>query len=233
MTESGSNQPEAPDPQRMLSARDVDGEALPDWRFLLGRLHGRFRTGDFVSGLRFVQRITDAAEEAGHHPDVDLRYPYVDVRLTSHDVGGVTSRDIALARRVSEIAAAAGADPDPDALQALEVALDTADFEAVKPFWRALLGYRDSGQAEEVVDPSEVLPTLWFQHAEPPAPGAQTPAQRFHFDVWVAPEQAESRVRGAIEAGGILVSDAEAPSYWVLADAQGNRSCVCTTAGRG
>ena len=224
---------ETPDPQRVLTAREVDGEDLADWRFMLGRLHGRFHTGDFVSGLGFAQRIADAAEEADHHPDLDLRYSYVDVRLTSHDAGGVTSRDLALARRVSEIAAGLGADPDPDHLQTLEIALDTSDVEAVKPFWRALLGYRDSDHAEEVVDPSGELPTLWFQRAEPAAPGVGTPAQRFHLDVWVAPGQAEARVRAVLDAGGTLESDDAAPSFWVLADSQGNRACVCTSEGRG
>ena len=51
---------------------------------------------------------------------------------------------------------------------------------------------------------------------------------RIHFDVTVAHDEAEPRVRAALAAGGTLVSDEAAPSYWVLADAEGNEACVCT-----
>jgi 4a-hydroxytetrahydrobiopterin dehydratase len=51
---------------------------------------------------------------------------------------------------------------------------------------------------------------------------------RVHFDVWVAPEEAEPRIARALEAGGRLVSDTEAPSFWVLADPEGNEACICT-----
>jgi 4a-hydroxytetrahydrobiopterin dehydratase len=58
-----------------------------------------------VSGLRLVNQIGDAAESANHHPDLLLTYPKVEVTLTSHDAGGVTSRDIAMARTISDLAA--------------------------------------------------------------------------------------------------------------------------------
>jgi 4a-hydroxytetrahydrobiopterin dehydratase len=45
-------------------------------------------------------------------------------------------------------------------------------------------------------------------------------------------DQAEARIDAAIAAGGSLVSDAEAPSFWVLADPQGNKACICTSAER-
>ena len=54
------------------------------------------------------------AKIADHHPDVDLRYGHVDVRLTSHDVGGLGRRDVGLARKVTEAARTLGAQPDPD-----------------------------------------------------------------------------------------------------------------------
>ena len=96
------------DPTQVLRYPQLQDEGLADWRFFLMKLHGRFRTGSFVRGLELVTRITAAAEEADHHPDVVLTYPHVDVDLHSHDVHGVTSRDVALARRISEIAAAMG-----------------------------------------------------------------------------------------------------------------------------
>ena len=59
------------------------------------------------------------------------------------------------------------------------------------------------------------------------------PRQRWHPDVWIDPAQVQSRIAAAVAAGGTLVSDAEAPSFWVLADPQGNRVCLCTWQQRG
>lgn len=77
---------------------------LGDWRYGDGVLVARYATGTFVKGLAFVNALGDAAEEANHHPDVTLTYPYVELRLFSHDAGHVTSRDVALADRIAEIA---------------------------------------------------------------------------------------------------------------------------------
>ena len=122
----------------------MQAEELDDWRFFLMRLHARFRTGSFAKGLELVTRITEAAEEANHHPDVVLTYPQVDVDLHSHDVGGVTSRDVDLARRISAIAAELGVEAAPREVSTLELALDVPDADEVKPFWAAVLGYDDS-----------------------------------------------------------------------------------------
>ena len=57
-------------------------------------------------------------------------------------------------------------------------------------------------------------------------PDAST--QRFHIDLWVPEDVAEERIAAAIAAGGTLVSDADAPAFTVLADPDGNQTCVCT-----
>ena len=75
----------------------------------------RFETGNFNAGAALVTQIAEAADEANHHPDVDLRYPHVTVSLMSHDVEAITQRDVRLARRISELAAAAGIAADPGA----------------------------------------------------------------------------------------------------------------------
>ena len=76
------------DPKRKLSAQDVEAEGLSDWRIMFRTLHARFETGTSRPGLELVNRIGAAAEERNHHPDIDLSYPRVVVRLTSHDTGG-------------------------------------------------------------------------------------------------------------------------------------------------
>jgi 4a-hydroxytetrahydrobiopterin dehydratase len=215
------------DPQQKLSYAEVRDAGLDDWRVLIGVLHARFATGNFAAGLEMVDRIGEAAEEADHHPDLDLSYPSLYVRLLSHDVGGLTSRDVALARRISDIAAELGVEATPAETMALELALDVPDPGAVSEFWAAVQSYR--AQGDEVVDPAGRRPALWFQDA-PDATG-EVP-QRFHYDVVVPPEVAEDRVAAAIAAGGTLVTDEYAPAFWVLADAHGNKACVCTSEGR-
>jgi len=211
-----------------LTPQQVEAEGLADWRVLFQALHARFRTGDFATGLRLVEGIGAAAEEMNHHPDLDLRYGQVHVRLFSHDVFGVTSRDLTLARRISELAAGLGVTADPSAVQVLEIALDSADAATVMPFWRAVLGLQDSPLHDELIDGTGILPTLWFQSTEP----HDEPRQRFHLDIRVPPEEAFARVEAALAAGGTLVSDDRAPAFWVLADAEGNKACVTTWKGR-
>ena len=223
------------DDRTTLGVADVAGELLDDWRWLLGGLHARFATGDFATGVRLVETIGALADAADHHPDVDLRYPFVHVKLVSHDVGGVTMRDVRLAREISQAAGQVQAEPETDKIRLLELALDSTALDDVKPFWAAVLG-ADEGD-DEVVDGDGLLPALWFQDGNRPAPAEsehspKAPEQRFHLDITVAPESAERRVREAVEAGGTLVSDARKPAFWVLADAQGNKVCICTPLGR-
>ncbi len=206
-------------PQQILDAR------LADWRGLAQALHARFRTGDFVTGLRFVTAVAEAAERAGHHPDVTLTYPFVDMKLISHDVSQITQRDIDLARRISVIAHEQGIVAEPSVLSELELALDAADLAAVGPFWAALLtGSPDSVVGEDVVDPHGRVPLLWVQHTD----AHETPRQRFHVDLWVAHDVADERIAAAVAAGGHVVDDQNAPSFVVLADPEGNKACVCT-----
>ena len=217
------------DPKRVIPYPEVRDSGLADWRWLLGILHARFRTGSFVKGLELTQRITEAAEEANHHPDVDLSYPTLDVRLVSHDVGGVTSRDLALAREISEIAAELGIPAAPDELTALEIALDVPAPEDVRDFWAAVLGYEVRGDGRQVEDQGGRRTALWFQDS-PRSTGAVE--QRFHLDVVVPPEVAQGRIDAALAAGGVLSTDEHAPAFWVLADRYGNTACICTPEGR-
>ncbi len=97
------------DPQRKLSATDVAEAGLTGWHLTGDALTATFRTRKFSTGLEFVNRIGASAEEANHHPDLTLTYPEVSVTLSSHDAGGITSRDIDLARTISGHASDLGA----------------------------------------------------------------------------------------------------------------------------
>lgn len=213
-----------------ISGQAVVDAGLDDWRQLAQGLHARFATGNFATGLQLVNRVAEAAEAANHHPDVDLRYGFVAISLLSHDVGAITQRDLDLAEEISAIADSLGVSATPDRVQQFEVALDTSDYTRVKPFWIALLGYAPLDRSDdEIRDPDGRLLNLWFQESDE----HEVPHQRFHFDVWVPHDQAESRIAAALAAGGTMVNDEEAPSFWVLADSDGNRACVCTWQDRG
>jgi 4a-hydroxytetrahydrobiopterin dehydratase len=210
---------------RVLSFAEVEAAGLTDWRQLFEALRTRFKTGGFNQGVELVTRIAELADEADHHPDVDLRYPHVNIAIFSHDVFAVTARDIDLARAISAAAAELGIEADPTANAVVEIALDTWDHTEIKPFWAAVLGLVDSPETDRAVyDPSGSQPTLWFQRTTPHA----EPRQRFHLDIRVPPEVADARIAAALAAGGVLVSDAQAPRFTVLADAQGNKVCVTT-----
>jgi 4a-hydroxytetrahydrobiopterin dehydratase len=206
-----------------LTGQQVHDAGLDGWRKVLNKLVVRFETGDFTTGAALVARIAEAADQANHHPDVDLRYPHLTVSLMSHDVDAITPRDIRLAHTISELAAAAGVSASAAAPDVLELALDTADHGKVLPFYRALLGY-EPHVGDDLVDGADRTPSVWFQESDSDAPDRQ----RWHLDVSVPHDVAEARLQAVIEAGGTLVDDSRAPAFWVLEDPDGNRSCICT-----
>ena len=70
---------------------------LPSWKVETGELTRTFLFEDFRAALRFVNRVAELAEEAGHHPDIDIRYNRVRLGLSTHDAGGITAKDFDLA----------------------------------------------------------------------------------------------------------------------------------------
>ena len=201
----------------------AEQDGVDDWRYVLGAIRAHYRAGSFPAAGDLVARIAEAAELADHHPDLELRYPdRVGVTLTTHAAGGVTDADVALARTVSELASAAGATADPGAPQAIEIAIDTTDPDRIRPFWAAVLAYRELDGI--LVDPLGSGPPVWFQPMDEP----RTERSRFHIDVSVPHDQAEARIEAALQAGGRLVTDQYARAWWVLADADGNEACIST-----
>ena len=73
--------------------------AAPHWTRRGSEIRREFNFPDFGAAIKFVNRVARAAERAGHHPDIDIRWNRVQLRLTTHDAGGLTERDFALARR--------------------------------------------------------------------------------------------------------------------------------------
>jgi 4a-hydroxytetrahydrobiopterin dehydratase len=91
----------------LLSSQEIEAalRALPGWSLGGGKLHREFRFADFSAAFGFMTRVALAAEAADHHPDWSNVWNRVVVDLVTHDAGGVTDKDVALAKRISELAA--------------------------------------------------------------------------------------------------------------------------------
>jgi len=213
--------------ERISAGQFHEAVGVEDWRVLFGGACTHFHTGSFAAGVALVDAIGRLADAANHHPDVDLRYEGVTVRLWTHDVDGLSERDIDLARQISAAARELGVPADPTAVQTVQVAIDALAGSEVRPFWRAVLGYQEVGD-EDLVDPRGRGPSFWFQQMD----AARPQRNRIHVDISVPHDQAEARIAAAIAAGGRLVTDQYAPKWSVLADAEGNEACVATWMGR-
>ena len=76
---------------------------LDDWRYADGALTRTFRFADFVHAIGFVEHLAEVAEERKHHPDIDIRYNKVTLRLSTHSAGGVTALDVDLAKAAEHL----------------------------------------------------------------------------------------------------------------------------------
>lgn len=204
---------------------------LPSWGLTAGALHARHRAPDVPSALTLLTRVFEIAEDMNHHPDADLRYTTVRWRLSSHDAGGVTDRDLLLAPRIDDVAAAVGATVLGPAPRSFQVAVDTTDPDRLAGFWAAALGAqarRDRDGGDVLLEQADGL-SVFFQRTRSPA--SPPPLRnRLHIDVYVTDEEVSRRREAMSSAGGRLVSDAHAPSWWVYADDDGNEVCLCTDA---
>ena len=206
------------------------------WRYLLGTLATSVAVRSFDQALWVAAEAVGAiGPDADDHLRVDLRTDRVELSLQTRRLGAPTASDVGLAQRISAAVTPLGTATDGATsgtlerpVQMLELAIDGLDIPAIRPFWKAVLAYSDdpgeTGPNAAIVDPTGQLPTIWFQQMDAPRPQRN----RVHFDVTVAHDEAEARVAAALTAGGVLVDDSFARSFWVLADVEGNEVCVCT-----
>ena len=247
-------------PYRKLSRQEAsDAVTSLGWRLVLGELRTEVRTGSLALAADVAGRVAAVAGTEGHLR-LDVRADRVLLSLQTATAAWVTERDVELARNISTVVDEmrletvsgvgldGGAGPDADidgdidgdgsagggerAVQVIEIGIDALDAAAIRPFWRAVLGYVDepgrSGPWDGLIDPLGQGPAVWFQRMDAPRPQRN----RIHFDVSVPHDEAESRIGAALAAGGTLIDDTRAPAFWVLADAEGNEACVTTWQGR-
>ena len=238
----------------MLRGPQIAEAGLADWRKLAQGLHARFLVDDFGAAARFVTAVGESGDEVGHHPRVSIGAGHVDLELvtvdavyrddqgTEHVVEWVTQQDVDLARRVSSVAGSMGLVADPGAVSEVELGLHVRSSATVAPVWAALLTGDATSQGrgtpgDEVRDATVRVPNLWFDEVETGTDGSEGSqgsegfgrgsSQRFHVEVYVAPEVVAQRIEAAVAAGATVVDDSESPGLTVLADQEGNRGIVC------
>ncbi|HYQ95392.1 MAG TPA: 4a-hydroxytetrahydrobiopterin dehydratase [Candidatus Eisenbacteria bacterium] len=81
---------------------------LPGWSVKDGAITKTFKHDSFAEAIVFVNAVAHLAELANHHPDIDIRYTNVTVSLVTHDQGGITDKDVNLAREIEEVRRKAG-----------------------------------------------------------------------------------------------------------------------------
>lgn len=224
----------------MLFPDAIAAANLTEWRKLAQGLHARYLVNDFAAGVKFLTAVNDAGATLGHFPRATIGDGHVDLKLVSQDaiyrdsegtehiVEWVTQKDIDLARQISEIAADNQFEADPSAVSVIELGLDTAHSGTIAPVWAALLtGHAESqghgSPSDEIRDASGRVPNLWFGDSD----AESASGQRFHVEVYVAPEVAEQRIAAALAAGGTIVDDSNSPSLTVIADQDGNKAVLC------
>jgi 4a-hydroxytetrahydrobiopterin dehydratase len=211
--------------------QEADGAG--DWRLLGDGANAFYRTASLAESARLVQAISQLPGVDGHPPAVDIRAGGVNVRLVTFrkGYGGMTRRDLELAQQVSAAARNLGLSADPAALQSLTVIPGAPRIKEITPFWQAVLGYepRPDSPTEDLVDPRDRGTPFWFEMMKEPRPGG---LGAIHLAVWVPYEQAESRIQAALAAGGRIVRDQHAPSWWTLADTAGNEVDIATVNAR-
>ncbi len=223
---------------RKLSRREAS-EAVTGlgWRYVLGEFRTEVLTGSLPLAADVAGRAA-AEPGADGHLRMDVRSDRVIFALQTPAVAWVTPEDVELARRISALAeefrltTQAGGGFGRRSVQVLEIGIDAMDAAAIRPFWKAVLGYVEehdnSGPTGALVDPLGEGPAIWFQQMDAPRPQRN----RIHFDISVPHDEAEARIRATLAAGGKVTYDEEAPAFWVLADAEGNEACITTWQGR-
>ena len=94
----------APPVQKLDEAKIQPALAsVPDWQLSGVTIARTFQFKDFHAAVKFVEAVAGLAEQAWHHPDIDIRWNKVTLTLSTHDAGGLTEKDFALARQFDKL----------------------------------------------------------------------------------------------------------------------------------
>jgi 4a-hydroxytetrahydrobiopterin dehydratase len=207
------------------------------WRYVLGEFRTEVLTGSLPLAADVAGRAAALPGVEGHLR-MDIRADRLLLSLQTVEAGWVTTRDAELARQLSAVTeefrltTQPGADGPGRSVQMIEIGIDAMEIARIRPFWKAVLAYADEpgrpGPEDALVDPLGQGPAVWFQQMDAPRPQRN----RIHLDISVPHDEAPRRIEATLAADGKVVSDAEAPAFWVLADPEGNEACITTWQGR-
>jgi len=199
----------------------VAADGLDDWAVLHGGAVTVFGVASLGEAVRLADDVAAVSGFAGSGAVLTLGDDRVSVRLT-RDMWALEPHHVDLARAVSATARERGATANRSRIHEVQIAVSAKPSEANLPFWRAVLGY-EAAADDNGVDPLAHSSVMWAQDLN------EDKALRhaMHIDVSVPREFAEARVAAAVAAGGRIVAHDEAPEFWILADAAGNKVCVC------
>ncbi|WP_328382098.1 4a-hydroxytetrahydrobiopterin dehydratase [Micromonospora zamorensis] len=156
--------------ERTLSRRAAS-DAISDqgWRYLLGALRTSVPVGSLVQAADVAARVVAACgSDADGHLRADIRPDRVVLTLQSMDQAALTACDIDLAHRISAAMRTVGLRTEPEigtgaprSVQLVEIAVDALDIAAVRPFWKAVLGYTDEPRVLADIEGNEACVTTW------------------------------------------------------------------------
>ncbi|HXL89017.1 MAG TPA: VOC family protein [Streptosporangiaceae bacterium] len=222
---------------RLKRQETSDAVSNLGWRLIRGELRSQVRTTSLAQAAEVATRAAAAADDdltagdAGAHLRLDLRDDRVYLSAFTQAEDWVTALDIELARAISGAVSELGLVTEPEigrAVQLVEIGIDAMDIPAIRPFWKAVLGYADvpgsTDPEDAILDRAGQGPAIWFQQMDAPRPQRN----RVHLDINVPHDEAQRRLDAAVAAGGTLTYTDEAPAFWVLADPEGNEACICT-----
>jgi 4a-hydroxytetrahydrobiopterin dehydratase len=201
--------------QEFLAAEGVD-----DWVVLHGGATAAFRVSSLAEAAQLAEAVAHLPGLEGSGALLTIGDDRLTVRL-SRGVFRLEQRHIDLARAVSATALARGAVADRTGVHEVQLAIAAKPDALDVGFWRAVLGYAPLAD-DNAIDPLGHGSTVWMQELD----AAKPLRHAMHVDVSVAREHAEERVAAALDAGGRIVDDADAPAGWILADRAGNRVCI-------
>jgi 4a-hydroxytetrahydrobiopterin dehydratase len=199
----------------------LDAADVADWVVLHGGATAVFRVrslGEAVDLARAVAQVP-GLERSG--VVLTIADDHLAVRLSRH-FSQLERRHLDLARAITAVTQAHDAVPDRAGAQEVQLAIAAKPDSVDSGFWRAVLGYTGVSDIG-AVDPLGHGSSVWMQELD----AAKPLRHAMHVDVSVARDQVEARLVAALDAGGRIVDDSEAPEQWTLADGAGNRVCIC------
>ncbi len=198
----------------------LEADGLEDWVVLHGGPSAVFVTESLAAAAELARAVAQLPGLEGSYAQLTIVSKRLTVRLT-RETWKIEPHHIGLAREISRVAKSLGAVSDPNQVQEVQFAIAAKPDAVDLGFWRAVLGYEPMLE-DNAIDPLGVSSTVWMQELDVAKPLRHA----MHLDVSLSKELAQARVEAAVKAGGEVVDDSFAPSWWILADRSGNKVCV-------